>query len=56
MVKGTRNWKLKYEIKDLLFSAFHLKQNLKPVAEPTWITPAQVRESTLEGSNALQTV
>jgi hypothetical protein len=26
------------------------------VAEPTWIIPAQVRESTLEGSNVLQTV
>jgi hypothetical protein len=26
------------------------------VAEPTWITPAQVHESTLEGSNVLQTV
>jgi hypothetical protein len=26
------------------------------VAEPTWIIPAQVRESTPEGSNVLQTV
>jgi hypothetical protein len=28
----------------------------KSVAEPTWIIPAQVRESTPEGSNMLQTV
>jgi hypothetical protein len=26
------------------------------VVEPTWIIPAQVRESTPEGSNVLQTV
>jgi hypothetical protein len=26
------------------------------VAEPTWIIPAQVRESIPEGSNVLQTV
>jgi hypothetical protein len=26
------------------------------VAEPTWITPAQVRESSLEGYLVLQTV
>jgi hypothetical protein len=26
------------------------------VAEPTWITPAQVRDSTFEGFNVLQTV
>jgi hypothetical protein len=26
------------------------------VAEPTWITPAQVRKSSLKGSNVLQTV
>jgi hypothetical protein len=26
------------------------------LAEPTWIIPAQVRESTPEGSNVLQTV
>jgi hypothetical protein len=26
------------------------------VAEPTWIVPAQVRESIPEGSNMLQTV
>jgi hypothetical protein len=30
MVKGTRTWKLKYEIKDLLFFAFQLRQNSKP--------------------------
>jgi hypothetical protein len=29
---------------------------MTPVAEPTWIIPAQVRESTPEGSNVLQTV
>jgi hypothetical protein len=28
----------------------------KIVAEPTWITPAQVRKSTLKGSNVLQMV
>jgi hypothetical protein len=31
MVKGTRNWKLKYEIKDLVFVAFQLRQNLNPI-------------------------
>jgi hypothetical protein len=30
MVKGTRTWKLKYEIKELLFVAFQLRQNPKP--------------------------
>jgi hypothetical protein len=31
MVKGTRNRKLKYEIKDLLFIAFQQKLNPEPL-------------------------
>jgi hypothetical protein len=31
MVKGTRNLKLKYEIKDLLFVAFQQRQNPEPL-------------------------
>jgi hypothetical protein len=37
-------------------SSVHLLALIPAVAEPTRITPAQVRESTLEGSNVLQTV
>jgi hypothetical protein len=37
-------------------SGVHLLALIPAVVEPTRITPAQVRESTPEGSNVLQTV
>jgi hypothetical protein len=37
-------------------SRVHLLALIPAVAEPTWIIPAQVRESIPEGSNVLQTV
>jgi hypothetical protein len=42
--------------KALHISSVHLLALIPAVAEPTWIIPAQVRESTLEGSDVLQTV
>jgi hypothetical protein len=42
--------------KTLHISSVHLLALIPAVAEPTRITPAQVRESILEGSNVLQTV
>jgi hypothetical protein len=37
-------------------SSVHLLALIPAVAEPTWITPAQVRETILAGSGVLQTV
>jgi hypothetical protein len=53
-------WLVKFYTKSI-FKAFHIPKVhllalLPAVAEPTGITPAQVRESTLAGSNVLQTV
>jgi hypothetical protein len=42
--------------KALHISSVHLLALIPAVAEPTRITPAQVRESTFEGFNILQTV
>jgi hypothetical protein len=51
---------VKFYTKNMLkafhISSVHLLALISAVAEPTWITPAQVRESTLKGSNVLQTV
>jgi hypothetical protein len=42
--------------KALHISSVHLLALIPAVAEPTRITPAQVRESTFEGFNVLQTI
>jgi hypothetical protein len=53
-------WLVKFYTKSIFKACHifgvHLLDLIPAMAEPTWITSAQVRDTILEGSNVLQTV